>query len=191
MCKELCKEVSESALHCINERFDAFEAKSQSLAALQAELQSRMANQEQAAGDLDARMVVLEAKCTELEGRNTQLHTKVLDFEVRSRRHNIKIVGIQEGDEDGRPMEFVSKLIPKLLGVEHFLHPVNVDRAHHSLQPKPANGTKPCTILARRPLSGEGVDSSPWQTAVHGVQRMQGPYLPRLHQRGHGPAPHL
>lgn len=105
MCKELCKEVSESVLHCINERFDAFEAKFQSLAASQAELQSRMANQEQTASDLDARLLVLEAKCIELEGRNTQLHTKVLDLEARSRRHNIKIVGIQEswGDEEGRP----------------------------------------------------------------------------------------
>ena len=71
MCKELCKEVSESVLPCINERFDAFEAKFQSLAALQAELQARVANQELATSDLDARMIALEAKCIELAGRNT------------------------------------------------------------------------------------------------------------------------
>jgi len=141
MCKELCKEVSESVLRCINECFDAFEAMFQSLAASQAELQARVANQEQATSDLDIRMLALEAKCT-------KLHTKVLDLEARSRRHNIKIVGIQEGEEDGRPTEFVSRLIPKLLG-EHFPHPVKVDRAHRSLQPKPAAGARPRTILAR------------------------------------------
>lgn len=86
MCKELCKEVSESVLRCINEHFDAFEAKFQSLAASQVELQSRMANQEQSTSNLDARMLVLEAKCTKLEGRNTQLHTRVLDLEACSRR---------------------------------------------------------------------------------------------------------
>lgn len=63
MCKELCKEMSESVLRCINERFNAFEAKFQSLAASQAELQTRVANQEQAASDLDACMLPLEAKC--------------------------------------------------------------------------------------------------------------------------------
>lgn len=149
MCKALCKEVSESVLRCINERFDAFEAKFQSLAASQAELQTRVANQEQAASDLDIRVLALEAKYTELAGRNTQLHNKVLDLEARSRRHNIKIVGIQEGEEEGRPTEFVSRLIPKLLGEEHFPHPVKVDRAHRSLQPKPAIGARPRTILAR------------------------------------------
>lgn len=94
-------------------------------------------------------MLALEAKYTELEGCNTQLHNKVLDLEVRSRRHNIKIVGITEGEEEGRPTEFVSRLIPKLLGEEHFPLPVKVDRAHRTLQPKPANGAKPRTILAR------------------------------------------
>lgn len=72
----------------------------------------------------------------------------MLDLEARSHRHNIKIVGIQEGEEEGKPTEFFSKLIPKLLGEEHFPHPVKVDRAHRSLQPKLATGAKPRTILA-------------------------------------------
>lgn len=149
MCKEICKEMSESILRCINERFDAFEAKFHALAASQAELQTRVTNQEQAMSDLDVRMLKLEAKCTELTKHNAQLQTKVLDLEARSRRHNIKLVGIPEDEEKGRPTEFVSKLIPKLLGDEHFPHPVMVDRAHRSLQPKPATGTRPRTILAR------------------------------------------
>lgn len=65
MCKELCNEVSESVLCCINECFDAFEAKVQLLAASQAELQARMASQELATGDLDVRITVLETKYTD------------------------------------------------------------------------------------------------------------------------------
>ena len=149
MCKELCKDVSESVLRCINERFDAFEAKFQSLSAMQADLQARMVDQEGASSNLDIRMSALETKCAELAGQNAQLRNKVLDLEVRSRRHNIKIVGIAEGEEEGKPTEFVSRLIPELLGEEHFPQPVKVDRAHRSLQPKPATGARPRTILAR------------------------------------------
>ncbi|CAB1426435.1 unnamed protein product [Pleuronectes platessa] len=117
------KEMSESVLRCINERFDAFETKFNALAASQSELQARVASQEQAVTELDARMVTLEARHSELAKCNTQLHAKVQDLEARSRRHNVKIVGIQE---------------------------VKVDRAHRSLQPKPAAGAKPRTILAPR-----------------------------------------
>lgn len=38
MYKALCKEMSESVMRCINERFDAFETKFHALAASQAEL---------------------------------------------------------------------------------------------------------------------------------------------------------
>lgn len=75
-----------------------------------------MANQEQASNDLDFHMLALEAKCAELAGRNAQ--------------HIIKLVGIPEGEEEGRPTEFVSKLIPKLFGEDIFPQPVKVDRAH-------------------------------------------------------------
>ena len=101
------------------------------------------------ASDLDARMLALEAKCIELAGHNTELHTKVLDLEARSRRHKIKIVGIQEGEEEGRPTKYFSRLIPKPLGVKHFPHSVKVDQAHSSLLPKPTIGAIPHTILTR------------------------------------------
>lgn len=43
----------------------------------------------------------------------------------------------------------MSHLIPKLLGAENFDKPVVIDRAHRTLQPKPAEGPKPRTIIAR------------------------------------------
>ncbi|KAL1266063.1 hypothetical protein QQF64_004090 [Cirrhinus molitorella] len=149
MCREVCKEMSDSILQGVNARFDAFELTFQKLVTSQAELQARVANQELACNDFEARIRELETRYSELLKQNGQLRTKVLDLEARSRRHNIKIVGIQEGEEEGKPTEFVSRLIPQLLGEEYFPHPVKVDRAHRSLQPKPAVGEKPRTILAR------------------------------------------
>ncbi|KAK5620138.1 hypothetical protein CRENBAI_001653 [Crenichthys baileyi] len=46
MCQEICKSVSASVLEKLDERFDAFEAKFQSVLAVQADMQNRMAGQE-------------------------------------------------------------------------------------------------------------------------------------------------
>ncbi|CAL1600503.1 unnamed protein product [Knipowitschia caucasica] len=149
MCKEMCKEMSEKILERLDERFDAFDTKLQSVSSIQADLQNRMVSQEQATSALDERVEVLEAKYEDLSRYASQLQTKLLDLEARSRIHNIKIVGIKEDSEKGNPTDFVSKLIPELLGERHFPSPLKVDRAHRSLQPKPAAGDKPRTIMAR------------------------------------------
>ncbi|KAL7881038.1 hypothetical protein SRHO_G00032920 [Serrasalmus rhombeus] len=69
---------------------------------------------------------------------------KLDDLEGRSRRNNIKIVGVPEGEEKGKPVEFVAGLLPKLLGATHFAEPLIID-----LQPKPPEGAKAHTIIAR------------------------------------------
>lgn len=71
MCQELCKEMTESVLRGINERFDAFEANFQLLVALQAALQTRVADQELATNNLDKRVQDLEAKYSELAKQST------------------------------------------------------------------------------------------------------------------------
>lgn len=118
----------------IDERFDTFEARFQSLLSEQKEMKSRMESQEQATCALDERVEVLEAKCSDLTQHANQLKSKLQDLEARSRRQNIKIVGIPE-DEERRK--------------EHFPHPIKVDRSHRALQAKPPAGAKPRTILAR------------------------------------------
>lgn len=133
----------------IDERFDTFEARFQSLLSEQKEMKSRMESQEQATCALDEHVEVLEAKCSDLTQHANQLKSKLQDLEARSRRHNIKIVGIPEDEEKGMPTDFVSRLIPELLGKEHFPHPIKVDRSHRALQAKPPAGAKPRTILAR------------------------------------------
>lgn len=149
MCKEMCKEMSETILERLDERFDAFDTKFQSVLSVQTDLQNRMVSQEQTTSALEERVEVLETKCEDLAKYASQLQAKLLDLEARSRRQNIKIFGIKEDSEEGRPTDFVSKLTPELLGKQHFPHPVKVDRAHRSLQPKSAAGGKPRTIMVR------------------------------------------
>ncbi|CAI5636698.1 unnamed protein product [Oreochromis niloticus] len=149
LCKEMCREMATSIMGKIDERFDTFEARFQSLLSEQKEMKNGMESQEQATCALDERVEALEAKCSDLTQHANQLKTKLQDLEARSRRHDIKIVDIPEDEEKGMPTDFVSRLIPELLGKEHFPHPIKVDRAHRALQAKPTAGAKPRTILAR------------------------------------------
>lgn len=74
---------------------------------------------------------------------------KIDDLEGRSRHNNIKIVGILEGEEKGRPREFIAGLIPKLLGVSNFAQSVLVDRANCVPVPKPTDAKRSWSIIAR------------------------------------------
>ncbi|KAK5602942.1 hypothetical protein CRENBAI_019553 [Crenichthys baileyi] len=56
MCQEICKSMSVSILEKLDERFDAFEVKFQSVLAVQADLQNRMAGQELATNALEERL---------------------------------------------------------------------------------------------------------------------------------------
>lgn len=126
-------------------------------------------------------MGALEAKCDDLAKLVNQLQPKLLDLEARSQRLNIKIVGIKEGSEEGRPTEFISNPIPELLGKQHFPHPLKVDHAHRSLWPMPAVGEKQRTI-SNTSISNKRAYFTPRQDANDGVQGEQSSHLPRLHQ---------
>lgn len=58
-------------------------------------------------------------------------------------------MGILEGEEKGRPTEFIAGLIPKLFGASNFTKPVMVDRAHRIPVPKPMDANRPRSIIAR------------------------------------------
>ena len=58
-------------------------------------------------------------------------------------------MGIKEGAEKDSPTDFVSKLIPELLGQDNFSKPVNIDRGHHSLRPKLQPNERPRVIIAK------------------------------------------
>lgn len=90
---------------------------------------------------------MLERRCDALASQYQLQQAKLDDLEARSRRQNIRVVGIKEKMENGRPMEFISQVLPKLLGEEHFNLPIEVDQAHRSLAP--AKDSKARAIIAR------------------------------------------
>lgn len=134
-------------LSSINERFDKFEEDFRSLQTSVRDFAERVETVEGQTRDHEGHLCSLEATLTDLQKTNKVLRAKVSDLEGRSRRNNIKIIGIPEGEEKGRPTEFVAALIPKLLGETHFQGPLVIDRAHRTL--KPSDGERPRIIIAR------------------------------------------
>lgn len=145
----MLREMSDAILKAINDRFDQFEIKFTSLQSSQNALTVRMDSMDEIAGEHDTRLTLMEKNISKIQRENTLLQAKINDLEGRSRRNNIKIVGIPEGEEKGKPTEFISALIPKLLGEAHFQKPLLIDRAHRTQQPKPTEGARPRTLIAR------------------------------------------
>lgn len=100
-----------------------------------ANISTRVAVTEEAAKVHEARIESLEKLCAHLETECEKLKEKTCDLESRSRRQNIRIVGIKEGVENGKPTEFVTNLLAQVLGEENFDRPIQIDRAHRSPQP--------------------------------------------------------
>lgn len=137
-------------LDSINKRFDLLDEKLEILTNNQAALTNRVEEVENQGSDHERRISALEEKLNETQRINERLSAKVNDLEGHSRRNNIKIVGIPEGEESGRPTEFVTGLIPKLFGASNFPKTVTVDRAHRVPLPRRnMDAKRPRTIIAR------------------------------------------
>lgn len=70
-------------------------------------------------------------------------------LEGRLRRNNLKIVGVPEGEERGRPTEFIRDLLQKPLRPCNFGKQVTVDHAHQIPVPKPEERKRSQSIIAR------------------------------------------
>lgn len=100
--------------------------------------------------DHETRITELESLYNLLQSGQDLHHKNLNELESRARRQNIRILGIKEGTEKGRPLEFVSDLLPKLLGNENFPGKVVVDRALRAPGPKPADGSRPRPFIVRQ-----------------------------------------
>lgn len=65
-----------------------------------------------------------------LEEEVTHLREKADHLENRSRMSNIRVVGIEESVEGTDMVQFMSRLIPELLGQENFAANPTIERAH-------------------------------------------------------------
>lgn len=143
------EKVSDKILGHMNGRFDKLEQTLQVVQSSQRELLEKVETVEERVLDHESRITCLEKAVSGLKDENNALRLKVDDLEGRSRRNNIKIIGIPEQEEGGKPTEFIEALIPKLFGKDSFQSPVVIDRAHRTLRPPPTAGAKPRAIIAR------------------------------------------
>ena len=143
------EKVSDKILDHINGRFDKLEQTLQEVQSSQRELLEKVESVEEQMLHHENCMTCLEKTVASIKDENDALKLKVDDLKGRSRRNNIKIIGIPEQEEGGKPTEFVEALIPKLFGDDGFRSPVVIDRAHRTLRPPPAVGAKPRAIIAR------------------------------------------
>lgn len=132
----------------MNDRFNSLEATLSQLQTALSETTSRIADLESVKAEHEGRISDLEASCQEILSANKALRAKLDDLEGRSRRQNIKIVGLPENVESGRPTEFVEKFIPNLLGADNFPAGIKVDRAHRT-GPLPPKGGRPRILIAK------------------------------------------
>lgn len=108
-----------------------------------------VSSHELVAEDLSQRVVELESICSTLRDDNARLKAKVTDLESRSRRQNIRILGLPESIESGRPTEFFSKLLYEVFGKDALPSQPEIDRAHRSLASKPAPRQRPRPVIIR------------------------------------------
>lgn len=102
----------------------------------------RVSSLEFVAEDLSQWVTDLENICSTLRSDNAKLKDKVSDLEGRSRQQNIRILGLPESTESGRPAEFFSGLLREVFGEETLPSPPDIDRAHRTLAAKPAPGQR-------------------------------------------------
>ncbi len=121
---------SEKILGSINKRFDLLDGKIETLMSIQQILSERLDAADEQFSDHEQRIDELESRVADMKKTNDKLLIKIDELEGRSRCNNIKIVGIPEGEERGRPTEYITDLLPKLLGASNFGKPVTVDQAH-------------------------------------------------------------
>lgn len=133
----------------MTDRFDLLEASMASTQASLVCLGDRIKEVENATADYDRRISLVEQKCAKVQSENKALCEKVIDLEARSRRQNIKIVGLPERIENGRPTEFLTKFIPDLLGTSNFSTSLEVDRAHRLGRQPSGEDARPRVMIAR------------------------------------------
>lgn len=92
----------------------------------------------------------METTVTTLKEQIQKLQEQQDDLENRSRRQNLRIIGIPEDAEKGRPTDLMSGFFSEVLGEDlPGLQSVVLDRAHRALAPKPRPGDRPRAMIIR------------------------------------------
>ena len=108
----------------VDKRFIELNTTITSLKADVSDINARVTTTEEATVSHEKRIEDLERLCTSLASQSKQQQAKLSYMEDCARRQNIRIVGIKEKAENGKWTDFVSTLLPTLLGEEHFSVPI-------------------------------------------------------------------
>ena len=109
--------------------------------------ENRISSLESALTEMSASFHNTEKQCASLLTENQLLRHKADDLENRSRRMNLRVVGIPEGSEQGRPTDFMSSFFATLFGESKLSRRPVIERAHRTLNPKPAPDRPPRAII--------------------------------------------
>lgn len=86
------------------------------------------------------KLTEMEAAVKSLQSQTTVLLEQVDDLENRSMRSNLRIINIPERiEKDQDPTKFVASLLMGVTGPCVFNDPPEIERAHHSLGPRPGD----------------------------------------------------
>uniref|UniRef100_H3A4B9 L1 transposable element RRM domain-containing protein n=1 Tax=Latimeria chalumnae TaxID=7897 RepID=H3A4B9_LATCH len=87
-------------------------------------------------------------KMANMEAKLCKAWERLEDLENRSRCNNICIMGLQKGVEDRKPIKFLKKNLPNLLGMPEE-EEIKIEKVHRSLAPRPKLTQQPCPIIMR------------------------------------------
>lgn len=114
------------------QKFDTF---TQTLTELRSTLTTTAVTSiEEATMSQETRLTCAEKQCADIMEECKRLRDKCNDIESHSRHINIRLIGVADREENGRPTEFITELLPNLLGAENFMKPIQTDREHRALR---------------------------------------------------------
>ena len=136
----------DSKLEPINARLDKIDRSLSTLGDRVSLLEERTGKNEDDITDMVERI-------KQLEKANAYLMERAEDAENRSRSQNLRFISVPEKSEGSDIHDFMSKLIPHLLGAENFASPPAIERCHRSptfITPRTdGQANKPRPILVR------------------------------------------
>ena len=98
---------------------------------------------------IKAREICLKAakeSITKLQTDHAKLATKVINLKSRSRCNNIRVISVPESIEGSQLTAFFTKMLKEVFGGVLDL-PVECERAHRSLAPKPPPNQRPRPVI--------------------------------------------
>ena len=99
---------------------------------------------------LQHEVATLKSKVETTTQMNEKLQLAVEDLVSRSKRQNLRVIGIPEGAEGTDARLFMTTLFQDVIGDALPDTSFELDRAHRSLGPKPAQGSRPSLVRFHR-----------------------------------------